>query len=56
MNSIKQSILSKSILGKFKIPTALVLSTAGLFFGINSASAQNNTPTCQAPRTGEYLL
>jgi len=51
MDSINQSILSK-----FKIPTALILSTAGLLCGINPASAQSNTPTCQAPRTGEYLL
>ena len=51
MNSNKVSILRK-----FKIPTALILSTAGLLCGINSAYAQRNAPTCQAPRTGEYLL
>ena len=51
MNSNKVSILRK-----FKIPTALLLSTVSLLCGINSASAQRNTPTCQAPRTGEYLL
>ena len=56
MNSINQSILSKGILNKLKIPAALILSTAGLLSGINSASAQSNIPTCQAPRTGEYLL
>ena len=61
MNPINQSILSRSILSrsilsKIKIPTALILSTAGLLCGINSVSAQSNTPTCQAPRTGEYLL
>ncbi|MGB6298543.1 MAG: hypothetical protein WBF90_20510 [Rivularia sp. (in: cyanobacteria)] len=51
MNSIKSNILRK-----FKIPTALILSTAGLLCGINSVSAQRNIPTCQSPRTGEYLL
>lgn len=51
MNPINLSILSK-----FKIPAALVLSTAGLLCGINSGSAQANLPTCQAPRMGEYLL
>ncbi len=59
MNSNKVRILRQfKILTKIpaKISTALILSTAGLLCGINSASAQRNTPTCQAPRTGEYLL
>ncbi len=46
-----------SILRKFKsLPTALILSTAGLLCGINSVSAQATSATCKAPRTGEYLL
>lgn len=46
-----------AILRKFNsIPAAFILSTAGLFWGINSASAQQNPPTCQAPKMGEYLL
>ena len=49
--------MNQTILRKFKtLPTALILSTAGLFCGTNSAAAQQNPPTCQAPRTGEYLL
>ena len=48
--------INLNILRKFKIPTALILSTAGLLCGINSVSAQSNPPTCEAPRTGEYLL
>ncbi len=48
---------NSSILRKFKsLPTALVLSAAGLLCSIESASAVGNPPTCQAPKTGEYLL
>ena len=54
MNPNKVSTLR--ILRKFKIPTALILSTAGLLCGINSVFAQSNSPTCEAPKTGEYLL
>lgn len=49
--------MNQTILRQFKtLPTALILSTAGLLWGVNSAAAQQNPPTCQAPRTGEYLL
>ena len=49
--------MNQTTLRKFKsLPTALILSTAGLFCGINSVAAQKNIPTCRAPRTGEYLL
>ena len=49
--------MNQTILRQFKtLPTAFILSTAGLLCGINSVSAQQNLPTCQAPRTSEYLL
>ncbi len=49
--------MNQTILRKFKtVPTAFILSTAGLFCGINSVAAQQKPATCQAPKTGEYLL
>ncbi|MEO1376150.1 MAG: hypothetical protein AAFW70_17925 [Cyanobacteria bacterium J06635_10] len=49
--------MNQTTLRKFKsLPTAFILSTAGLFCGINSVAAQTNIPTCTAPETGEYLL
>ncbi len=49
--------MNQTILRKFKnLPTAIILSTAGLLCSINSVTAQQKLPTCQAPRTGEYLL
>ncbi|MBF2016699.1 MAG: hypothetical protein IGS23_16175 [Rivularia sp. T60_A2020_040] len=49
--------MNSAILGKFKsLPSVLILSTMGLFCGMNSVNAQQNPPTCEAPKGGEYLL